>query len=167
MIKNFLVLITLLISVAAFSGEILGVAKIDGLVCPFCANNLKKKLDAISWIHSVSIQIDDGLANFTIKAGEYPNISEIKKAIKTGGFSPGKVRLTVQGSVKKSKKSVYFVFSKNFELIIDPNKQRRQLLKEKNIGSAIIHIEGIANTVSGKTHILIEKYYLAKGVTKE
>lgn len=58
---------------------------VDGMSCSHCVNSVKKALDKISGVSSVSVSIDDGTV--TVDYDETgTNIEQIKEAINEAGY---------------------------------------------------------------------------------
>ncbi len=61
--------------------------KIDGMVCPFCAYGLEKRLQEIASIDAVLIRISDGLVQIRTKENQELTDAALEDAVKKSGFS--------------------------------------------------------------------------------
>ncbi len=61
--------------------------KVDGMVCPFCAYGLEKRLGEIASIDAVLIRISDGLVQIRTKEDQELTDEALKDAVKKSGFS--------------------------------------------------------------------------------
>jgi len=75
--------------------------KVDGLSCPFCAYGLEKKLTKIEGVENLKIDIENGVAVFTVAEGKTVSEEKLKKSVKDAGFTPRKITYT---EIPKKKK---------------------------------------------------------------
>ena len=61
--------------------------KVDGMVCPFCAYGLEKRLQEIASIDAVLIRISDGLVQIRTKENQELTDAALEDAVKKSGFS--------------------------------------------------------------------------------
>ncbi len=61
--------------------------KVDGMVCPFCAYGLEKRLEEIASIDAVLIRISDGLVQIRTKENQELTDAALEDAVKKSGFS--------------------------------------------------------------------------------
>ena len=61
--------------------------KVDGMVCPFCAYGLEKRLEEIASIDAVLIRISDGLVQIRTKEGQELTDEALSDAVRKSGFS--------------------------------------------------------------------------------
>ena len=61
--------------------------KVDGMVCPFCAYGLEKRLEEIPSIDEVLIRISDGLVQIRTKKNLELTDEALKDAVKKSGFA--------------------------------------------------------------------------------
>jgi len=81
--------------------------KIDGLACPFCAYGLEKKLKDYEGIQNLKIMVDEGFATFHYPYGKIPDIDDLKKRVKKGGFTPRDISIQIQGTAKKVQNTLF------------------------------------------------------------
>ncbi len=77
--------------------------RVDGLACPFCANNIEKRvktIDGVARDARIVTSVEKGMATFPWKAGVAFDPAAIRKAIKEAGFSPREISVTVTGTLK-------------------------------------------------------------------
>jgi len=61
--------------------------KVDGMVCPFCAYGLQKRLEEIASIDAVLIRISDGLVQIRTKEGQELTDEALTDVVRKSGFS--------------------------------------------------------------------------------
>ena len=61
--------------------------KVDGMVCPFCAYGLEKRLEEIASIDAVLIQISDGLVQIRTKEDQELTDEALTDAVRKSGFT--------------------------------------------------------------------------------
>ncbi len=60
---------------------------VDGMVCPFCAYGLEKRLGKLAGVDSVSIRISDGLVQIREKEGALLTQAILKREVERAGFT--------------------------------------------------------------------------------
>ena len=61
--------------------------KVDGMVCPFCAYGLEKRLGEIASIDAVLIRISDGLVQIRMKEDQELTDDVLTDVVRKSGFS--------------------------------------------------------------------------------
>ena len=61
--------------------------KVNGMICPFCAYGLEKRLQEIASIDAVLIRISDGLVQIRTKENQELTDEVLEDAVKKSGFS--------------------------------------------------------------------------------
>ena len=61
--------------------------KVDGMVCPFCAYGLEKRLRELPALDETLIQVSDWLVQIRVKEGEHLTDEAVEDAVKRAGFS--------------------------------------------------------------------------------
>ena len=61
--------------------------RVDGMVCPFCAYGLEKRLGEIESIDAILIRISDGLVQIRVKEGRPLEDEALEEAVERAGFS--------------------------------------------------------------------------------
>ena len=61
--------------------------KVDGMVCPFCAYGLEKRLEEIASIDAVLIRISDGLVQIRTKEDQELTDEALTDAVRKSGFT--------------------------------------------------------------------------------
>ncbi len=61
--------------------------KVNGMVCPFCAYGLEKRLQEIVSVDAVLIRISDGLVQIRTKEDQELTDEVLKDVVKKSGFS--------------------------------------------------------------------------------
>ena len=82
------------------------VVTVEGMSCPFCAFGVEKKLKQVDGTDEVTVNMKDGTATLVAADGKSLDIDQINKAVKASGFTPGLLRITAIGAVKKEKENL-------------------------------------------------------------
>lgn len=61
--------------------------KVDGLVCPFCEYNIKKKLSKLDDVESVDVNLKKGTVDIVVAEGKVLQEKVVKQEIKDAGFT--------------------------------------------------------------------------------
>lgn len=62
------------------------VVKVDGMVCDFCAQSLKKVFSKEDGVNDIAVSLDDQTVTIDTKEGESLSDEKIKKLIEWGGY---------------------------------------------------------------------------------
>ncbi len=76
--------------VAELGGVLEGVSirlTVNGMVCPFCAYGLEKRLKDVPGVDAVLIHISDGLVQIRVADGQDLSDEELKKTVAKAGFT--------------------------------------------------------------------------------
>lgn len=73
---------------------------VEGMSCPFCAFGVEKKLQQVEGVESITIDMKKGTASLKAKKGQSIGITQVQEAVKSSGFSPGKIMITAAGMLK-------------------------------------------------------------------
>ncbi len=60
---------------------------VDGMVCPFCAYGLEKRLLKLAAVDSLIVRISDGLVQIREKDGQKLTEEEVRKEVEKAGFT--------------------------------------------------------------------------------
>ena len=74
-------------SAAAFADGTRYELRVDGLVCPFCAYGIEKKLNAIDGVDEVVIDLNSGLVTVDVTEGAVLNDSQMTELFNDAGFT--------------------------------------------------------------------------------
>ena len=74
-------------SAAAFADGTRYELRVDGLVCPFCAYGIEKKLNAIDGVDEVVINLNHGLVTVDVTEGAVLNDSQMTELFNDAGFT--------------------------------------------------------------------------------
>lgn len=107
MLKKTLLTIMLLCagSAPAFAGVENVRIGVDGLSCPFCTYNIEKRVKTLSGVKrdaQVLTSLKDGMVSFPWKHGVAFDPGPVRKAIRTAGFTPREIFVTVVGNLQIS-----------------------------------------------------------------
>ena len=75
------------LSAAAFADGTRYELRVDGLVCPFCAYGIEKKLNAIDGVDEVDIDLNSGLVTVDVTEGAVLNDSQMTELFNDAGFT--------------------------------------------------------------------------------
>ena len=127
---------------------------VDGMSCPFCAYGVEKKLKKVGGVDSITISMKEGTATLEAREGESINISQVPKAIRDAGFTPGKTQVTASGYIKMDKQQrLSLQFSRpvdSFLLVDIKDKIKERLLAGAQSGK-LLKIAGIIRERSDGT----------------
>jgi len=60
---------------------------VDGMVCPFCAYGLEKRLTKLEAVDSLIVRISDGLVQIREKEGQELTEEAVRKEVEKAGFT--------------------------------------------------------------------------------
>lgn len=63
------------------------ILRVDGMVCPFCAYGLEKRLEEVPSIDAVLIRVSDGVVQIRTKKDMELTDQALKEAVKKSGFT--------------------------------------------------------------------------------
>jgi mercuric ion binding protein len=72
---------------------------VDGMSCPFCAFGVEKKLKKVDGVDSVAVDLKSGKATLTATEGRTIQVNQVHRAVKSSGFTPGKILVTAVGTL--------------------------------------------------------------------
>lgn len=70
---------------------------VDGMVCPFCAYGLEKRLKEIDSVARVVIRVSDGIVQLWMKDEKKLADEDLKSAVKKAGFKLTEIRRVKPG----------------------------------------------------------------------
>lgn len=120
---------------------------VEGMSCPFCAYGVEKKLKQVSGVKSIEIDMKDGTAALKAREGESINISQVPKAIKDTGFTPGDISITASGKVKTDARQRLILQVSGLAqglLLVDLKDDIRQRLGSLSGSEVAVEIQGLA-----------------------
>lgn len=100
-LKTLLVALLVLFPLAGAAEVTQAVISVDGMSCPFCAFGVEKRLKTVNGTDEVTVDMKKGTATLVAEEGKSLEIGQIGKAVKAAGFTPGLLRISVVGTVKK------------------------------------------------------------------
>ncbi len=77
------------------------VLRVDGLACPFCAYGLEKKLQRVSGVDRVDVQMDAGRVVLKPSPGAIVSADNLERAVSDAGFSLRGTELTATGRLEE------------------------------------------------------------------
>ncbi len=80
---------------------------VDGLVCPFCAYGLEKKLKKLDGVRSLDISLNEGTATLSVTQGKNLRPADIRSAVEEAGFTPREISITVVGTLSIEGRKVF------------------------------------------------------------
>ena len=113
-----------------------------GMDCAPCAYGLEKRIQKMDGIESVSVSLNDGVLNATLKQNNVLTLKAIRQAVEESGFKAKEATISASGTIIKNESGNY---------ILETNAGERFMLKAENKSTfdRISEAEG-AITVSGK-----------------
>jgi len=97
---------------------------VDGMSCPFCAFGVEKKLKGVEGTGSVKVNLKAGSATLSVREGASINVRQVPDAIKAAGFTPGAIKGTAAGTIKRDN-------SRGLVLLVSGSRQRFMLVDMK------------------------------------
>jgi len=80
--------------------EILGAdLRVDGLVCPFCAFGIEKKLLDVDGVTSVDVRLDEGRLALRLEPGNTAKTAALEAAVEKAGFELAGLAIEVRGTL--------------------------------------------------------------------
>lgn len=137
-----------------------GSIEVRGLSCPFCARGLQTKIRDLAWVADVTVYVDDGRADFTVRQGRVPEVNALQTAVRDAGFTPGTTTLRARGQVERSGSDVLLVVGEGARLVLAAGAQRDRLLDEVGSSGRSVRVEGTAQTRGERTHVTVRSYRL-------
>lgn len=111
--------------------------QVKGLTCPFCAYGLEKRLKETG-AKNIKIYIDKGLAQSTYPQEKPLDVSELREAVRKGGFTPGSIEVEGIGALDKKEGQWIFVFAGSGDIfIIQKDEHFEKMIKELKNGVTI------------------------------
>lgn len=113
-----------------------------GMDCAPCAYGLEKRIQKMDGIQSVSVSLNDGLLNTTLKQNNALTLQAIRQAVEESGFKAKEATISASGTITRSESGNY---------ILEISSEERFMLKTENqsILDRISEAEGTI-VVSGK-----------------
>jgi mercuric ion binding protein len=85
--KQYLLTSVITLSLAAVSSADTIKARVNGMVCGFCATGIEKTFKAQPEVKSVSVDLPDRLVTVSTKEGKTMDDAKLKKLIANAGYS--------------------------------------------------------------------------------
>lgn len=108
-LNTALVVLLVLLPVTGVAEVTRAVVSVDGMSCPFCAFGVEKKLNTVDGTSEVTVDMKGGTATLVAKDGKSLEIGQIGQAVRTAGFTPGRLRITAIGVVKQENENLLLV----------------------------------------------------------
>lgn len=112
---------------------------VDGMVCPFCAYGVTKKLERIDEVDAVYVRIDNGTADLKLKEGLTLSETKIKKVIDEAGYEVRSIEYHNKATKKQSQR--------NPKLPTKENSYAASTSKKTSVSIYLIHVNFAANAV--------------------
>ena len=78
------------------------VVKVNGMACPFCAFGVEKRMQHVSGVESVAVDIQAGTARATAGTDASIKYQDVPQAVKEAGFTSGDIRITAEGRMENA-----------------------------------------------------------------
>lgn len=72
-----------------------------GMTCSACAYGCEKRLQYVSGVEAIDIDLKGASASLTSKKGSSLDVSQIRDAIKKAGYTPGPIQFTAIGTIRQ------------------------------------------------------------------
>lgn len=92
-ILSIIISIAYPVSVMAQEKGVKVLVTVDGLSCPFCAFGLEKKLKKLAGVESVTLNVDQGVAEMIFRPSSIIDRNRINKAVVDAGFTPREIQI--------------------------------------------------------------------------
>ena len=130
--------------------------RIDGLVCPFCAYNVEKRvktLDGVERDARIVTSVENGTATFPWRAEVVFDPEAVRKAIRQAGFTPREISVTMTGTVEvgSSSKPSLRVVDERANLVLSVPRPDRTDRRE-----SWEELQALANKTTGKLPVRLE-----------
>lgn len=86
---HFLIFICLLMPFSVFAEQV--IITVNGMVCSFCAQGIKKSFEAIDSVESVDADLESKLVTINTKKNQTLDDSQLKKVIIDAGYDVVKI----------------------------------------------------------------------------
>lgn len=100
--KITIALITILLSTGLFSNSAFATssikAKVNGMVCAFCAKGIEKKLKALPQTQAVFVDLKAQIVALELKDGQTVAIDDFKQIIKDAGYEVSDAQVVNQSA---------------------------------------------------------------------
>ena len=117
--------------------------RVDGLSCPFCAYSLEKQLKKINGTGDVVIEVNNGIAELSVRKGESLGIEDLDEAVGKAGFTPRGITITVVGHLEEmAGYPALHVPVADITLVLEKNKQFDRLKKAVGDKTKEVKIRG-------------------------
>ena len=88
---SIIAILSVLVSSAAYADNI--TAKVQGMVCAFCASGIEKVFKKREEVESVKVDLDKMLVTITTKKGKKLDKATVEKLITDGGYTVSDIKI--------------------------------------------------------------------------
>jgi periplasmic mercuric ion binding protein len=85
--KLYLLVATLVFSIAALAADNRYLLGVDGLACPFCAYGIEKRLNRIDGVVDVQVDVGESVVHVTMREGKTLTEERASQAVDEAGFT--------------------------------------------------------------------------------
>ena len=148
-----IIVLTALLAGAADAQVTEARVRVDGLACPFCAYGLEKKLNGISGVGKIEINVKEGTATLIAGPGASVDIEALEEAVSKAGFTPRGIHVTARGVVKtQNDRPVFAVAGTDILFLFERNQQFTDLLAQAPGPATQVQVAGNLLIASAENH---------------
>ena len=96
-------ILLLCLSYSAFAGETIHV-QVNGMVCAFCAQGIKKNFEKKSSVRETRVNLDKKEVEVVLKEGQKISDEEVKSVIANAGFDLVKIERKIESELTNKSK---------------------------------------------------------------
>jgi copper chaperone CopZ len=112
---------------------------VDGFTCSLCAKGVEGQFKSLDFVKSVKTDLKNTLFILTFKSNPKVDVSQIRDAVKDGGFSVRDIKVEAKGTIKGDANSGYVLVTDNA-----PNINLSDIKVELSDGEKV-SLKGIVN----------------------
>ena len=85
--RSLILVSALLVAASAWAAGTEYVIRVDGLVCPYCAYGVEKKLNKIKGVEHVDVDLQQGIVTVDVDKGVKLTPKQMKRLFRDAGFT--------------------------------------------------------------------------------
>ncbi len=99
--------------------------RINGLVCPFCAFGIEKKLRDVEGVETVTVLLDEGVVQLGLADRNGVTFGDLRDAVSAAGFKLAGLKVEVRGRIESGDdgKNLVVVPDLRLRLVNDPTDE--------------------------------------------
>ncbi len=130
--------------------------RVNGLVCPFCAFGIEKKLRKLDRVRKVEVFLDEGRVRLAFAAENTTTVRDLEEVVEASGFELAGLRLLVRGTLVREGDREIFEASprERFRLVEKQAGRSAQLPSQETWDRLRTAARGGAVLIGGEAHSL-------------